>query len=77
VAKLGRDHQDRLYGKYEVCMSATGLDSVSEAKVNTAQIPSVLYYGPAEPTRTIVGWGHDIVDALAPTGYPKPGIVCP
>ncbi|KXX77095.1 Kinesin light chain 1 [Madurella mycetomatis] len=37
-------------------------------------IPSVLYYSRAEPTRTILGWGYDIVDALTPTGYPKPGV---
>lgn len=34
-------------------------------------VPSVLYYDQYEK---VVGWGHDIADALAPTGYPKPGI---
>jgi hypothetical protein len=62
---------------FELGMGEMALDSISEAKTDTSQIPSVLYYGPAEPTRTIVGWGHNIGDALAPTGYPKPGIVCP
>lgn len=31
-------------------------------------VPSVLYYDQYEK---VVGWGHDIADALAPTGYPK------
>ncbi|KAH7009814.1 hypothetical protein EDB80DRAFT_414451 [Ilyonectria destructans] len=34
-------------------------------------VPSVLYYDQYEK---VVGWGHDIADALAPTGYPKSGI---
>ncbi|KAK3293689.1 uncharacterized protein B0H64DRAFT_218475 [Chaetomium fimeti] len=37
-------------------------------------VPSHVYYGPAEPTRTIVGWGHEVEDAVAPTGYTKPGV---
>jgi hypothetical protein len=36
-----------------------------------AQIPSILYY---DQYQKVVGWGTDIADALAPTGYPKPGI---
>lgn len=35
------------------------------------QIPTVLYY---DQYQKVVGWGPDIADALAPTGYPKPGV---
>ncbi|KAK3381886.1 hypothetical protein B0H63DRAFT_376962, partial [Podospora didyma] len=35
-------------------------------------IPTILYY---DQSRRVVGWGCDIADALAPTGYPKPGIM--
>jgi hypothetical protein len=38
---------------------------------NAAQIPTVLYY---DQYQKVVGWGPDIADALAPTGYPKPGV---
>jgi hypothetical protein len=38
---------------------------------NTAQIPTVLYY---DQYQKVVGWGPDIADALAPTGYPKAGV---
>jgi len=31
----------------------------------------VLYY---DQYQKVVGWGPDIADALAPTGYPKPGV---
>ncbi|KAH6848057.1 hypothetical protein B0I37DRAFT_156498 [Chaetomium sp. MPI-CAGE-AT-0009] len=58
--------------------------NVEEAVVNTwptgrgtkiqSTIPSTVYYGPAEPSRTIVGWGYDIDDAIAPSALPKPGI---
>ncbi|EDU43220.1 Hsp70 family protein [Pyrenophora tritici-repentis Pt-1C-BFP] len=34
-------------------------------------IPTVLYY---DQYQKVVGWGPDIADALAPTGYPKPGV---
>lgn len=33
--------------------------------------PSVLYY---ENNQKVVGWGANILDALAPTGYSKPGV---
>ncbi|KAK4997532.1 hypothetical protein LTR28_013951, partial [Elasticomyces elasticus] len=36
-----------------------------------ARIPTVLYY---DQHQQVVGWGPDIADALAPTGYPKPGV---
>jgi hypothetical protein len=36
-----------------------------------SQIPTVLYY---DQYQKVVGWGPDIADALAPTGYPKPGV---
>lgn len=36
-----------------------------------SQIPTVLYY---DQHQQVVGWGPDIADALAPTGYPKPGV---
>ncbi|KAH0325054.1 actin-like ATPase domain-containing protein, partial [Aureobasidium melanogenum] len=35
------------------------------------KIPTVLYY---DQHQQVVGWGADIADALAPTGYPKPGV---
>ncbi|KZF24106.1 actin-like ATPase domain-containing protein [Xylona heveae TC161] len=34
-------------------------------------IPTVLYY---DQYQKVVGWGPDIADALAPTGYPKLGV---
>ncbi len=77
MARQGRAGQDGVYGTYEFDMGEMAPDPTSEAKIDTPQVPSVLYYGPAEPTRTIVGWGHDISDALARSGYPKPGMVCP
>jgi len=41
------------------------------APANSSQIPTVLYY---DQYQKVVGWGPDIADALAPTGYPKPGV---
>ncbi|KAH6697497.1 hypothetical protein F5X68DRAFT_5056 [Plectosphaerella plurivora] len=38
---------------------------------NKQKIPTVLYY---DQYQKVVGWGPDIADALAPTGYPKPGV---
>ncbi|KAF1986767.1 actin-like ATPase domain-containing protein [Aulographum hederae CBS 113979] len=35
------------------------------------KVPSVLYY---DQYQKVCGWGPDISDALAPTGYPKPGV---
>ncbi|PGH07169.1 hypothetical protein GX51_01956 [Blastomyces parvus] len=35
------------------------------------KIPTVLYY---DQYQKVVGWGPDIADALAPTGYPKQGV---
>ncbi|CAG8889626.1 unnamed protein product [Penicillium nalgiovense] len=35
------------------------------------KIPTVLYY---DQYQKVVGWGPDIADALAPTGYPKPQV---
>ncbi|KAH8169917.1 hsp70 protein [Sarocladium implicatum] len=35
------------------------------------KIPTVLYY---DQYQKVVGWGPDIADALAPTGYPKLGV---
>ncbi|KAM3422911.1 hypothetical protein BST61_g394 [Cercospora zeina] len=35
------------------------------------KIPTVLYY---DQHQQVVGWGPDIAEALAPTGYPKPGV---
>lgn len=35
------------------------------------KIPTVLYY---DQYQKVVGWGPDIADALAPTGYPKTGV---
>lgn len=39
--------------------------------VTKQKIPTVLYY---DQYQKVVGWGPDIADALAPTGYPKPGV---
>ncbi|CAM1501796.1 Fc.00g037800.m01.CDS01 [Cosmosporella sp. VM-42] len=44
---------------------------ILEAHFGIAQIPTVLYY---DQYQKVVGWGPDIADALAPTGYPKPGV---
>ncbi|KAL2757800.1 hypothetical protein ACRALDRAFT_2025514 [Sodiomyces alcalophilus JCM 7366] len=38
---------------------------------HSSPIPTVLYY---DQYQKVVGWGPDISDALAPTGYPKPGV---
>jgi actin-like ATPase involved in cell morphogenesis len=46
-------------------------ESIRLALANKAQIPTVLYY---DQYQKVVGWGPDIADALAPTGYPKPGV---
>ncbi|KAH1384227.1 hypothetical protein KXV36_000510 [Aspergillus fumigatus] len=35
------------------------------------KIPTVLYY---DQYQKVVGWGPDIAEALAPTGYPKTGV---
>merc|ERR1711939_266797 len=35
------------------------------------KIPTGLYY---DQHQQVVGWGPDIAEALAPTGYPKPGV---
>ncbi|KAI9726499.1 MAG: hypothetical protein M1828_001321 [Chrysothrix sp. TS-e1954] len=35
------------------------------------KIPTVLYY---DQYQKVVGWGPDIAEALAPTGYPKAGV---
>ncbi|KAF4451643.1 hypothetical protein F53441_5322 [Fusarium austroafricanum] len=34
-------------------------------------VPTVLYY---DEYQKLVGWGHDIANALGPTGYPKKGV---
>ncbi|KAH7226219.1 hypothetical protein BKA60DRAFT_177937 [Fusarium oxysporum] len=36
-----------------------------------SSVPTVLYY---DQYNKLVGWGHDIANALGPTGYPKPGV---
>ena len=35
------------------------------------QIPTILYY---DENQRVIGWGADISEALAPTGFPKPGV---
>jgi hypothetical protein len=40
-------------------------------RTNALKIPTVLYY---DQHQQVVGWGPDIAEALAPTGYPKPGV---
>lgn len=42
-----------------------------ESILTRIQIPTVLYY---DQHQQVVGWGPDIAEALAPTGYPKPGV---
>ena len=49
----------------EIISTWPGLENQHEAK-----IPAVLYY---DPNQTVVGWGPDTGNALAPTGFPKPG----
>src|SRR3569833_3014645 len=44
---------------------------VADLFISLSQIPTVLYY---DQYQKEVGWGPDIADALAPTGYPKPGV---
>jgi hypothetical protein len=39
--------------------------------VNLKQIPTVLYY---DQYQKVIGWGYDVSNALASTGYPKPGV---
>lgn len=46
-------------------------DVIQIAELFRVQIPTVLYY---DQHQQVVGWGADIADALAPTGYPKPGV---
>ncbi|KAI3588058.1 hypothetical protein IWW34DRAFT_798022 [Fusarium oxysporum f. sp. albedinis] len=41
------------------------------ASTSVAYVPTVLYY---DQYNKLVGWGHDIANALGPTGYPKPGV---
>ena len=48
-----------------------GLKLVVCPRLTVSQIPTVLYY---DQYQKVVGWGPDIADALAPTGYPKPGV---
>ena len=45
--------------------------SLAQTSNRFLQIPTVLYY---DQYQKVVGWGPDIADALAPTGYPKPGV---
>jgi len=47
------------------------LDFEMTLVADVRQIPTVLYY---DQYQKVVGWGPDIADALAPTGYPKPGV---
>ena len=62
-------------GKPDQAKGATppifGLQSGLQADSVNRQIPTVLYY---DQYQKVVGWGPDIADALAPTGYPKPGV---
>ncbi|KAF7556472.1 hypothetical protein G7Z17_g1395 [Cylindrodendrum hubeiense] len=46
----------------------------SSTTTGTPDVPTVLYYDQYEK---VVGWGHDIANALAPSGYPKPGVQKP
>ncbi|KAF5711560.1 hypothetical protein FMUND_8955 [Fusarium mundagurra] len=36
-----------------------------------SSVPTVIYY---DQYNKVVGWGHDVANALGPTGYPKPGV---
>lgn len=42
-----------------------------EHNLTGEKIPTVLYY---DQYQNVVGWGTDIAEALAPTGYPKQGV---
>ncbi|KAF6819880.1 Heat shock 70 kDa protein 12A 2 [Colletotrichum musicola] len=66
--------------KEDIITEWPGAGSYTKQKVGEAsnwltlcssQIPTVLYY---DQYQKVVGWGPDIADALAPTGYPKPGV---
>jgi hypothetical protein len=49
----------------------TGLSDLSTNFGSSKRFASVVYY---DNTSRLVGWGPDIADALAPIGYPKPGV---
>ncbi|KAF5977321.1 hypothetical protein FCOIX_6588 [Fusarium coicis] len=36
-----------------------------------SSVPTVIYYN---EYNKVVGWGHDIANAIGPTGHPKPGV---
>ncbi|KAF5576951.1 hypothetical protein FPANT_10684 [Fusarium pseudoanthophilum] len=36
-----------------------------------SSVPTVIYY---DQYNKVVGWGHDIANAIGPTGHPKPGV---
>jgi hypothetical protein len=60
----GRRKPDKAKGRLALVLH-------EEHRLITVQIPTVLYY---DQYQKVVGWGPDIADALAPTGYPKPGV---
>lgn len=77
-------HKQRSEGRYYYRMAwcwflhkAKGMVPVATSACTSSvltrpcQIPTVLYY---DQYQKVVGWGPDIADALAPTGYPKPGV---
>ncbi|KAK6224432.1 hypothetical protein QIS74_02759 [Colletotrichum tabaci] len=60
--------------KEDIITEWPGAGSYTKQKVVPSPefcIPTVLYY---DQYQKVVGWGPDIADALAPTGYPKPGV---
>ena len=62
-----RRESDEAKGRF----AAQRILSIKLWLTNSDKIPTVLYY---DQYQKVVGWGPDIADALAPTGYPKPGV---
>ncbi|RKL21866.1 hypothetical protein BFJ68_g2176 [Fusarium oxysporum] len=56
--------------RYQIFVSIDFM-KIDCASTSVAYVPTVLYY---DQYNKLVGWGHDIANALGPTGYPKPGV---
>ncbi|KAF4953083.1 hypothetical protein FGADI_6233 [Fusarium gaditjirri] len=44
---------------------------VNDLKNPISEVPTVVYY---DQSNNVVGWGHDIANAIGPTGLPKPSV---
>ncbi|KAF4471807.1 hypothetical protein FAGAP_13542 [Fusarium agapanthi] len=53
------------------CASTKVAYVVNNLKNPISEVPTVIYY---DQYNKVVGWGHDIANALGPTGHPKPGV---